>query len=365
MKKLFGILVLIAVAVYGCNTNGNSIKSNSLRSQPFDFTDAAKLVTPTVVHINTYSPQAREGFRLFEELFRDRRGREGGEDEDDGMQLTGSGSGVIFSADGHIVTSLHIIEEAERIDVTLNDRRVYRAEVIGKDPATDLAVIKIEAKNLSAIEFGDAEQLQVGEWIAAVGNPFNLTSTVTAGIVSAKGRDLNLRQMTEGLLIESFIQTDAAVNPGNSGGALVNIRGELVGINAAIASPTGVFAGYSFAVPAYLVRKVIDDVLEFGEVRRGILGVSIRNIDPVLAEEKSLNDLDGAYVESVIEGSAAAQAGIQQGDVIISVEGSDVASAGQLQEAVSLKRPGEEIKITYRRKGRIQKAEMILGNRPS
>jgi serine protease Do len=361
MKNILLIICGFFLFVIGCNTNGNSIRSEALKPLPNDFTQAAQLVTPTVVHINTYSKQAREGVRLFEELFGNRRERERNSEDNDNLQLSGSGSGVIFKSTGYIITSLHIIDEAERIEVTLNDRRVYDAEVIGTDPATDLAVIRIKENNLPAIEFGDAEQLEVGEWIAAVGNPFNLTSTVTAGIVSAKGRDLNLRQMTEGLLIESFIQTDAAVNPGNSGGALVNLRGELVGINAAIASPTGVFAGYSFAVPTYLVQKVVNDVLEFGEVRRGILGVSIRNIDPNLAEEKKLQDLFGAYVEGVLEGSAAAMAGIQEGDVIIAVEGSDIKSAGQLQEAVSLKRPGEEIKITYRRNGRTKEAETKLG----
>jgi serine protease Do len=354
-NQIFYYPVLILFFM-GCNASSdNNIPHYA---QPFDFTEAAKIATPAVVHINTYATDAPGSRNPLEEFLRQRE--EQADDEE--MQITGLGSGVIISDDGYIVTVNHILEHAEKIVVSLNDKRIYTAEVVGADPATDLALLKIDDKELPKLEFGRAVDLQVGEWVVAVGNPFNLTSTVTAGIVSAKGRELNILEGEEGRSIESFIQTDAALNPGNSGGALVNTRGELVGINAAIASPTGAFAGYSFAVPVNLVKKVVNDIIEFGEVRRGTLGVDIRDLNPRLAVDKDLEDLSGVYVEKVINGSPAELAGIRQGDIILSVEGREVDSAGEMQEIVALKRPGDELKITYRRKGRERQTEVKLAD---
>jgi serine protease Do len=365
MRRVFIPLIAALLALQSCNDKNfqGGMPSTQNRNSG-DFTEAARIVTPTVVHINTFAEKAQPN--LLEELFRghmerEQRPREEGQGQEN-LTLAGSGSGVIITSDGFIVTSYHIIENAERIEVTLNDKRFYVAEVAGIDPVTDLALLKIKEKNLPFVEFGNVDDLQVGEWIAAVGNPFNLTSTVTAGIVSAKGRQINILEGENGRAIESFIQTDAALNPGNSGGALVNMRGLLIGVNAAIASPTGVFAGYSFAVPVNIVEKVVKDIREFGEVRRGLLGVNIRDINPQLAEEAKLDDLSGAYVESVVAGTPAEKLGLQKGDVIIEFEGREINTAGELQEMVSLKRPGEEISITYRRNGKEVETETKLMN---
>lgn len=280
---------------------------------------------------------------------------------------SGSGSGVIISDQGYIVTNNHVIENASEIEVILNDNRKYTAKIVGADPSTDIAVLKIEAENLSALPFGNSDELRVGEWVLAVGNPFNLTSTVTAGIVSAKARNINLlsdRKSGEVVPIESFIQTDAAVNPGNSGGALVNTRGELIGINTAIASQTGSYSGYSFAVPANLVQKVVSDLVDYGIVQRGYLGVQIADITQELKEEKKLPDTKGVYIASVVEDGSADKAGIKQGDVILKIGSKEVNSSATLQEEIGRRRPGDKVAVTIRNpKGYEEVKEIVLRNK--
>lgn len=260
-----------------------------------------------------------------------------------------SGSGVIISDDGFIVTNNHVIDEANEIEVILNDNRSYLAKVIGTDPTTDLALIKIDAIDLSFIPYGSSDNLRFGEWVLAVGNPFDLNSTVTAGIVSAKARNIGILRDKNNLQIESFIQTDAAVNPGNSGGALVNLNGELIGINTAIATPTGNYAGYSFAVPVSLVKKVIDDLLEFGEVQRGLLGIRIGDVDARLAEYQDLSVVNGVFISQVNENSAAEEAGLEEGDVIVAINGTNVTNVSELQEMVARNRPGDDVVVSYYR----------------
>lgn len=256
-----------------------------------------------------------------------------------------SGSGVIISQDGYIATNYHVVSDAQEVDVLLNDNRTFKARVIGYDPATDLALVKIPAEGLDFLTFGNSDKVEVGQWVLAVGNPMDLNSTVTAGIISAKGRNINLLGTDTNNPIESFLQTDAVVNKGNSGGALVNADGELIGINTAIASTTGYYAGYSFAIPSLLVRKVMEDLLAYGEVKRGYLGVSILPVDADLAERAQLEVSRGAYVREVYANTGAEEAGIQKGDVIVSVNGKEVENSSQLQEAVGRYRPGDRVDI--------------------
>lgn len=323
-----------------------------------DFTVAAELTVNAVVHVKVKS-EVKEMIYNDDPIFQYFFGQP--QMKRKSPVREGSGSGVIISQDGYIVTNNHVVDGSKEIEVVLNDKRSYRAEVVGADPNTDIALLKIEAKDLPVIIFGNSDDLKVGEWVLAVGNPFNLTSTVTAGIVSAKGRDINI--INAEMKIESFIQTDAAVNPGNSGGALVNTRGELVGINTAIASETGSYSGYSFAVPSSIVQKIVADIRKFGTVQRAVLGVQIGNINEKLKDEKSLNTLEGAYVGGVVEKSAAENAGIKEGDVIVKVNESDVKSASQLQEQIGRYNPGDKVKITVFR-GKEQKTfEVTLKNR--
>jgi len=277
-----------------------------------------------------------------------------------GSQQEAGGSGVLLSEGGLIVTNHHVVEGASELEVVLHNKQSYPAKVLGKDPSTDLALLKIEASGLPAISFGDSDKLETGEWVLAIGNPFDLTSTVTAGIVSGKGRNINLIREKSNLAIESFIQTDAAVNPGNSGGALVNLRGELVGINTAIASPTGSYSGYSFAIPSDLVKKVVEDLKEFGTVQRGLLGVIVRDVDDALAKEKGLPLIAGVYVEEVNERSAADGAGIRKGDVLLKVNGKEINSVPELQEAIGRYRPGQKVKVRIRRGKQEQEMPLIL-----
>jgi len=272
----------------------------------------------------------------------------------------GVGSGVIMTNDGYIVTNNHVVEGSSEIEVTLNDKRTFKAKLIGADPNTDIALIKIDAEKLPVIAFGNSDSLKVGEWVLAVGNPFNLTSTVTAGIVSAKARNINI--INTKMRIESFIQTDAAVNPGNSGGALVNTRGELVGINSAIASQTGSYAGYAFAVPVSIVQKVVSDIRQYGVVQRALLGVNIQDIDSKLAKEKKLKTLEGVYVAEVNDQSAAKSAGIKKGDVINNVNGISVKTSAELQEQVGRYRPGDKITVTVVRGDSEEKLKVELKN---
>nr|BAL57842.1 serine protease [uncultured Bacteroidetes bacterium] len=303
---------------------------------PADFTTAAQIAMPAVVHIRTQNTSDLPPFHRF---FL--------EEPDEDLSFPGTGSGVIISPDGYIVTCYHVIEKASSIQVTLYDNRTFRASVVGTDPSTDLALLKISAEGLPTLEFGDSDNLKVGEWVLAVGNPFNLTSTVTAGIVSAKGRTLGL--LKEAFRVESFIQTDAAVNPGNSGGALVDINGKLVGINTAIASTTGTFAGYSFAVPVTIVKKVVEDLREYGKVQRALLGVIIEPLTPDLQKEANVPVSQGAYIRDVYGGSAAEEAGLKPGDVIVEVEGTPIHSAAELTERIARQRPGDRIRVVFYR----------------
>ncbi|HEY1025357.1 MAG TPA: Do family serine endopeptidase [Sphingobacteriaceae bacterium] len=333
--------------VYFANNPGPVVSS---ADNP-DFTQAAAAVTPAVVHIKTtYSSASRGGGQdafedMFEEFF-------GGRRRPQGPQMA-SGSGVIISDDGYIVTNNHVVDDASKIEVVLNDKRSFSAKVIGRDPNTDLALIKISGSDFPLVKFGNSDNVQVGEWVLAVGNPFNLTSTVTAGIVSAKGRSIGIlgSDSPNSRPIEAFIQTDAAINRGNSGGALVNTKGELIGINAAIASQTGNYEGYGFAIPINLAKKVIDDFIKFGTVQRGFLGVSIQDVTAELAKEKELKSVRGIYVQAVVPGGAAGDAGIKEGDVITKVAGVNVNTSAELQEQIGRHAPGDKIGVTVVRGG--------------
>jgi len=332
-----------------------NLPANSELQLP-DLTFAAENSVHAVVHIATQSVRGggwSSGNPFFDEFF--------GLRQQQPQIATGFGSGVILSEDGYIVTNNHVIENAQKIKVILNNKQEYDATLVGADPSTDLALLKVEAKNLPYLTYGNSDELKLGEWVLAVGNPFNLNSTVTAGIVSARARNLRINE--DEYSIESFIQTDAAVNPGNSGGALVNQQGNLVGINTAIASRTGSFSGYSFAVPVSIVGKVVEDLKEFGMVQRALLGVNIVDINAGVAEEYNLNSMEGVYVANVTENGAAKEAGIREGDVIISVAGEPVNSSSQLQEKVSRFRPGDNVEIIVKRKGDRKLFNVTLRNR--
>jgi Do/DeqQ family serine protease len=262
-----------------------------------------------------------------------------------------SGSGVIISDDGYIVTNYHVIEEATNIEVVMNNNQRFFAKIIGTDPSTDLALLKVRARGLPFVRYGDSDLVTPGQWVLAIGNPFDLNSTVTAGIVSAKARNIGILRDRNNLQVESFIQTDAAVNPGNSGGALVNLQGELVGINTAIATSTGQYSGYSFAIPVSLVKKVVDDLVEFGQVQRGLLGVQITDVDANISEQLNLPVNQGVLINRVNRGSAADASGLRQGDVITAIDRHRVTSVSELQEWVARKRPGKEVEVTYWREG--------------
>ncbi|MDR2840808.1 MAG: Do family serine endopeptidase [Paludibacter sp.] len=309
-----------------------------------DFTLAAERSIHAVVHVKVKTPMATRGYNfpsdpLFEYFF----GRPQQQQRQETPMQEGAGSGVIISSDGYIVTNNHVIDRAKVIEVTLNDNRSFDAKLVGTDPNTDIALIKIEASGLPIINFGSSDSLRVGEWVLAIGNPFNLTSTVTAGIVSAKQRQIGI--LGAPMKIESFIQTDAAINPGNSGGALVNTRGELIGINTAIASNSGRYEGYGFAVPTSIVSKVVTDIRQYGIVQRALLGVSMRDIDNELAKEHDLKTMEGAYVNEVVKNSAAETAGIKNGDVITEINGEKIKSSSHLQEQIGRFSPGDKINV--------------------
>jgi len=338
---------------------------------PMDFTGTAEKVTKAVVHIRSVQErsarsesQIPEQFRQFfyDSPFENQRPQQS------------TGSGVIINKEGYIVTNNHVVEGAEIVQVTLNDNRELKAEVIGTDPDTDLAVIKVNEKDLPYLAFVNSDQSKVGQWVLAVGNPFNLNSTVTAGIISAKGRDINIinsgsrgaNGQPARTAIESFIQTDAAINPGNSGGALVDLNGGLLGINTAIASPTGSYSGYGFAVPSNIVSKITEDLIAFGTVQRGWMGVEIRNVDSNLARQEDLDVNEGAYISSygVDESkSAAKEAGLKPGDVVTKIDDAPIKSSSALIEYVGRKRPGDKINVTVDRKGKTMVIPVTLKNR--
>jgi Do/DeqQ family serine protease len=335
----------------------------SMQGTPVDFIQASENTINSVVHVTTKVVQTSFQRDIFQEFFYG-PGAGGREFKQYG---SGSGSGVIVSSEGYIVTNNHVIENASEIEVILNDNSKYTAKIVGTDPSTDIAILKIEGSGFQPIPLGNSDDLKVGEWVLAVGNPFNLTSTVTAGIVSAKARNINLlsdRSKQDVIPIESFIQTDAAVNPGNSGGALVNTKGELVGINTAIASQTGSYSGYSFAVPVNLVEKVMRDLIDYGVVQRGYLGVQINDITQEIKTKNNLPSTKGVFVAKVVEDGSADKAGINDGDVILKIGTKEVNSVASLQEEIGKRRPGDKVSITVRtKKGEEEIKELILRNK--
>ncbi|WCT12218.1 trypsin-like peptidase domain-containing protein [Mucilaginibacter jinjuensis] len=347
-----------------------------------DFTQAAAAVTPAVVYIRTtYSATASSGRdQQMEDLFGQMFGQRA-RPRSSQPQMA-SGSGVIISPDGYIVTNNHVVEKADKITVALNDHRTYQAKVIGTDPNTDLALIKITATNLPIVKMGNSDDARVGEWVLAVGNPFNLTSTVTAGIISAKGRNIGIIGSDDNgddedqnpfgptrnqpatpkvnKAIESFIQTDAAINPGNSGGALVNTKGELIGINSAIASHTGSYEGYGFAIPINLAKKVLDDIEKYGSVKRGYIGVNFLELNEDAAERLNIKTTNGLYVNDLVAGGGAEQAGIRKGDIITKVDGTTIYESSDLQERVGRLQPGDKVKLTVLRDGSTKEIAVTL-----
>ncbi len=375
MKKVLGLLLvalaggIMAVGIYKIaekrrpsysdkqNIPVQATSFTGLPVPPSDFVAAAAMSVHAVVHIKAEFARKNNLYDDFFESFFN-----GGYYGGNQPAITGTGSGVIISPDGYIVTNNHVVQDASDLEVTLNDKRVYKASIVGTDPSSDLALIRIDAVDLPFLNYGNSDQVQVGEWVLAVGNPFNLTSTVTAGIVSAKARNINILSDKNGQSIESFIQTDAAVNRGNSGGALVNTRGELVGINAAIASGTGFYTGYSFAIPVNIVRKVIRDLLQYGEIQRAFLGVQIREVDASLVKEKNLSGIKGVYISGLTENSSAEKAGMRTGDVITQVQSIPVNSNSELVEIVSQYSPGDKLTVDVLRNEETLKFEITLTN---
>ena len=338
---------------------------------PLDFTKTTEKVLDAVVHIRSMRSMdngnlGQFDYRQLPDPFKDFFGNKFNNSPqlpDSRLQpqpMYGSGSGVIINEKGYIITNNHVINDADEVEVTLYDNEIYKATVIGTDPTTDLALLQIEADNLKTLAMVNSDDVEVGEWVLAVGNPMGLNSTVTAGIVSAKARNININK--EKFAVESFIQTDAAINPGNSGGALVNLEGDLIGINTAIASRTGTYNGYGFAVPSNIVTKVVEDILKYGSVQRGMLGVTIRTMDGTLAKEKDVDFAKGVWVENVGEDSAADKAGIKAGDIIIKVNDVLVNTSPRLQEIIASKRPGDKVQVTVKRKGAEKTFDVVLEN---
>lgn len=333
-----------------------------------DFTTASEQTVNAVVSVtNLKNVQMRQQYQsmdpFFDFFFGNRGYQQPQQQQPQGPKPAGLGSGVIISADGYIVTNNHVVDGADELKVTLNDQREFEATLVGTDPNTDIALLKIEAKDLPAVVFGESDALKLGQWVLAVGNPFGIGTTVTAGIVSAKARQLGMsgsngRQMG----IESFIQTDAAVNPGNSGGALVNTAGELVGINTAIYSQTGNYTGYSFAVPSSIVQKVVADLRQYGQVQRAVLGIQIRNIDSELVESEELSVNEGVYVAEVMDDGAAKEAGMEKGDVITAINKTQVKNMGQMMGELARYTPGNKIQVTVDRKGKSKTLTCTLKN---
>jgi serine protease Do len=325
-------------------TLSGKLQRTFLPSAPTNFTKAAEMITSSVVNIKAISSSG--GDNMWNEST---------------MGASSTGSGVILSPDGFIVTNNHVVADASDIQVTLDDKREYSAKIIGTDPSTDLAVLKIDAQRLVPVKMGNSDSMRVGEWVLAVGNPFNLESTVTAGIISAKGRSINILEDTYS--IESFIQTDAAVNPGNSGGALVNTNGELIGINTAIITKSGRYEGYSFAIPVNLATKVIRDLINYKVVQRGLLGVEIKDLTPSLARSAGYNSMNGVYVYTVNEKSAAEDGGMRQGDVITGIDGLKIKSKSELLEQIGRKKPGDKVNIEFIRSSKTLQASITLKNK--
>ncbi len=337
-KKFCSVIcmVLFAVSQIGVKAQSNG---------GLDFTFAAEKTVHGVVHIQCETTVQSVFYDDFFSFLLPPQSRE--------RSYQTSGSGVIISEDGYVITNNHVVQDAETINVVLNDKRSFVARLVGNDPSSDLAVIKIEADGLEPLQFGNSDEVKIGEWVLAVGNPFNLTSTVTAGIVSAKARNINiLGNKMSNAPIESFIQTDAAVNPGNSGGALVNLKGELVGINTAIASSTGSYTGYSFAIPSNIVRKVTSDLIQYGMTQKANIGVHFAEMDSKLAEVKGIKTVRGIYIGYVIKDGAADKAGIKDGDIITSIDGKSVNSNAEFNEVLAQHSPGDVVKVAIERDGK-------------
>jgi Do/DeqQ family serine protease len=330
------------------------LTSLQMQDKQIDFTYAAEQTVHAVVHVHTKAMVGMEAENpIMEWFYGDRYSSKP-------REVSGYGSGVIISADGYIITNNHVIKNAESVEVTLNSKRTLDAEVVGRDPGSDIALLKVKADKLPFIKYGDSDQLRLGEWVLAVGNPFNLTSSVTAGIVSAKGRSLGLNEGD--YRIESFIQTDAALNMGNSGGALVDSKGLLVGITSAILSPSGAYAGNSFAIPVTIVKKVVDDLREFGQVQRALIGVNIIDVDSEEAKKQNLNEVKGILITRIIEGGSAQGAGMKENDVILKFDGQSVNTVAELQEQVGRHRPGDKASVTYLRSGKENTVNVVLKN---
>lgn len=343
---------------YQSLNNNNSIPAHSISfpiPQNVDFTTAAEKTVNAVVHIKTEMKVKTTTYDDFFGTFRHYFGNPYRNNI-----YVAFGSGVIISPDGYIVTNNHVVEGADRVTVTFNNKEEKEATIVGTDPTTDLALIKVDAEDLVFLNYGNSDDVKIGEWVLAVGNPFNLTSTVTAGIVSAKARNINI--LGTASAIESFIQTDAVVNRGNSGGALVNTQGELVGINAAIASHTGVYEGYSFAIPVNIVGKVVKDLMNYGEIQRAYIGVQIRDIDAAFAEELGLEEVKGVFIAGVVEDGGADEAGIKEGDVITSINGKETNSLSALMGTIAQFSPGEKVEIELNRDNEVYSYDVTLKN---
>lgn len=347
-KKFCSVICIILFAV-------SQIGAKAQSNGGLDFTFAAEKTVHGVVHIQCETTIQSVFYDDFFSFLLPPQTRE--------RSYQTSGSGVIISEDGYIITNNHVVQDAETINVVLNDKRSFVARLIGNDPSSDLAVIKIDADGLEPLEFGNSDEVKIGEWVLAVGNPFNLTSTVTAGIVSAKARNINiLGNKMSNAPIESFIQTDAAVNPGNSGGALVNLKGELVGINTAIASSTGSYTGYSFAIPSNIVRKVTSDLIQYGVTQKANMGVHFAEMDSKLAEVKGIKSVRGIYIGYVIKDGAADKAGIKDGDIITSIDGKNVNSNAEFNEVLAQHSPGDVVKVEIERDGKLLYFDVKLFN---
>lgn len=376
--KKFGAIILVAsiggvAGAYVFNKFGNTspaytlavdktpvrFTNGAMPATNIDFTEAAERTVHGVVHIKTFFTTTQVSYANPFDLF---FGGNGGQYR---QPQEATGSGVIISNDGYILTNNHVVANAEKVEVTLSDNKKYTGKVIGTDPSTDLALVKVDATGLPFIPFGNSDDVRVGQWVLAVGNPFNLTSTVTAGIVSAKGRNINILASNQGgaAPIESFIQTDAAVNPGNSGGALVNTNGDLIGINSAIASNTGSYAGYSFAVPVNIARKVVDDFMEYGTVQRAYIGIQGRPVDDDLAKDKKLDETQGVYIDKVTTDGAAKEAGIKEGDVITKIEGATIVDWPAMLEQIGRHRPGDKVQVSYMRDNKEYQTVVTLKNK--
>lgn len=372
MKKNFYLYLFLTVIISGITSYGVVSYINSGEDKPYsykeetatihkttfnaqdfpDFTFAAESAVKAVVHVKVVKKGISDSYSLFDFFF-----GYGGRPQEPREQV-GAGSGVIIRSDGYIITNNHVIEGANEIEVTLENNQSFSAKVVGADPATDIALLKVEATNLPFLKFGNSDALRLGEWVLAIGNPYNLRSTITAGIVSAKAR--SMPSLDGEFKIEAFIQTDAAVNSGNSGGALINTAGELVGINTAIASRSGTFTGYSFAVPTTIAKKIVEDIMDFGTVQRALLGVSMQNIDGDLAKEKKLDNVRGVYIVDIVKDSPAFKAGIKEGDVLTAINGVKVNSSPSVQEQINRFRPKDEIVVQIMRGGKQKEISVVL-----